>query len=299
MNRFFLLITILILISSCATQNLSKIELKGEKSYAMNSDVWMEKVGELNGNQAEKTERPNYVFVESGDSIYSIASRYQMLVKQIADLNGFKWPYKLYVGQKVILQSSSLDSEAAESIEIIRSPINDEGDSDIIMPEEKKIVLDDHLSKDHVLEKKKTKTTGKNKVNIIKPVVKFAWPVNGKIIHKFGLIEGGIKNDGINIAANIGAPVKSTMGGQVIYSGNELARYGNLIIIKHDNGWFSAYAHLEKITKSKNDIVKTGEIIGLVGKTGTVPSPQLHFAIRDGKTPVNPLQYLPKKVNIE
>ena len=140
-----------------------------------------------------------------------------------------------------------------------------------------------------------------NKVNIIKDSKSlFNWPLYGKVTEDFGDKPGGVKHDGINIEANKGDEVKAARAGQVVYSGNELSGYGNLVILKHDNGWLSAYAHLDKTLVKKNEQVRNGQVIGNVGQTGNVLIPQLHFALRiAGKKPVDPILYLPKRVNFD
>lgn len=121
----------------------------------------------------------------------------------------------------------------------------------------------------------------------------FIWPVQGKIISRFGPRKGGLYNDGINISAPEGSEVRAAADGTVVYSGNELRGYGNLLLIKHDNGYVTAYAHTSKNTASKDDIVHKGDVIAYVGKTGHVSSPQLHFSLRRDRKAVNPEKYLP------
>jgi murein DD-endopeptidase MepM/ murein hydrolase activator NlpD len=124
---------------------------------------------------------------------------------------------------------------------------------------------------------------------------RFIWPVaGGKVVSHFGPKAGGKANDGINISVSEGEPVWAAADGMVVYAGNQLPSYGNMIIVRHDGGWMTAYAHTRSISVKKNDYVKQGEIIGYVGMTGNVKTPQLHFALRNGKTPVDPEQYLPK-----
>ena len=121
---------------------------------------------------------------------------------------------------------------------------------------------------------------------------KFIWPVKGKLISKYGKSSDGFFNDGININSKLNQEVGASNEGVVIYSGNEIPGYGNLVLIKHSQNWITAYAHLGKVSIEKGDKVKKGQIIGLVGKTGNVRKPQLHFEIRKGKEAVNPLNYL-------
>jgi murein DD-endopeptidase MepM/ murein hydrolase activator NlpD len=120
----------------------------------------------------------------------------------------------------------------------------------------------------------------------------FLWPVRGHVLEGFGSGPGGTHNDGINIAAPRGAPVEAADGGIVAYAGNELRGYGNLILVKHQNGWISAYAHCDLILVKKGEKVARGQVIARVGSTGNVSEPQLHFELRRGNKPVDPQEYL-------
>ena len=120
------------------------------------------------------------------------------------------------------------------------------------------------------------------------------WPLRGRLISNFGAKAKGLHNDGINIAAPLGAPVRAAKEGVVAYAGNELRGFGNLLLIKHANGWVTAYAHAGKVLVKRGDKVGKGQIVARVGKTGAVTRPQLHFEMRRGKRPVNPKRYLRK-----
>ena len=119
------------------------------------------------------------------------------------------------------------------------------------------------------------------------------WPVNGKVVSNFGLVGKGRKNDGINIKAAIGTNVKAADKGIVAYAGNELKGFGNLVLIKHSDGYITAYAHNDRLYVKKGQKVLRGEKIATVGRTGSVNTPQLHFEVRAGKKAVNPRSYLP------
>ncbi len=123
---------------------------------------------------------------------------------------------------------------------------------------------------------------------------RFRWPVRGRIISDFGVKPGGTRNDGINLAVPEGAEVKAADDGVVIYSGNELKGYGNLVLVRHSDGWVSAYAHNSKLSVSRGDNVRRGDTIGLAGTTGSVSQPQVHFELRKGNKPIDPLRYLAK-----
>ncbi len=118
------------------------------------------------------------------------------------------------------------------------------------------------------------------------------WPVRGRIIAGFGPKPNGLQNDGINLAVPEGTPVKAAEDGVVAYAGNELKGYGNLVLVRHSNGFVTAYAHASEIMVKRGDAIKRGQVIAKSGQTGNVTSPQLHFEIRKGSTPVDPAQFL-------
>jgi murein DD-endopeptidase MepM/ murein hydrolase activator NlpD len=120
----------------------------------------------------------------------------------------------------------------------------------------------------------------------------FRWPARGRIIAGFGPSPNGLQNDGINLAVPEGTPIKAADDGVVAYAGNELKGYGNLVLVRHSNGFVTAYAHASEILVKRGETVKRGEVIARSGQTGNVTSPQLHFEIRKGSTPVDPAQFL-------
>jgi murein DD-endopeptidase MepM/ murein hydrolase activator NlpD len=120
----------------------------------------------------------------------------------------------------------------------------------------------------------------------------FRWPVRGRVIAGFGQKVNGASNDGINLAVPEGTSVKAAEDGVVAYAGNELKGYGNLVLVRHSNGFVTAYAHASEVSVKRGDQVKRGQIIARAGQTGTATSPQLHFEVRKGSTPVDPTQYL-------
>jgi len=120
----------------------------------------------------------------------------------------------------------------------------------------------------------------------------FRWPVRGKVITSYGSKTNGKSNDGINLAVPEGTPVKAAEDGVVAYSGNELKGYGNLVLVRHSNGYVTAYAHASELLVKRGDTIKRGQIIAKSGQSGEVGSPQLHFEIRKGSSPVDPLQFL-------
>ncbi len=126
----------------------------------------------------------------------------------------------------------------------------------------------------------------------------FRWPVRGRVINGFGPKTAGAQNDGINVAVPEGTPVKAAEDGVVAYAGNELKSYGNLVLIRHSNGYVTAYAHTSEIMVKRDEPIKRGQVIAKSGQTGNVTAPQLHFEIRKGSSPVDPMPYLDKGGNI-
>ena len=120
----------------------------------------------------------------------------------------------------------------------------------------------------------------------------FTWPVNGNIIEQFGTSSRGVHNDGVNIAASEGDAVRASQEGEVAFVGSGLKAFGNLVLVKHRSGWITAYAHLGNVTVTEGDFLEKGQVLGVVGQTGRVDSPQLHFEIRKSREPVDPEEFL-------
>lgn len=121
----------------------------------------------------------------------------------------------------------------------------------------------------------------------------FVWPADGRILSTFGPKARGLRNDGINIETRRGDPIRAIDNGVVAYAGNELRGFGNMILIKHQGGWVSTYAHNDRLLVSRGERVRRGQTIARAGSTGRADGPQLHFELRKGMTPVDPLAHLP------
>jgi murein DD-endopeptidase MepM/ murein hydrolase activator NlpD len=128
---------------------------------------------------------------------------------------------------------------------------------------------------------------------------RFIWPVRGERLSGFGMKSTGHKNDGLNIAARSGEPVRAAAAGQVVFAGDQVREFGNLVLLKHPNGWVTAYAHLQGISVTYNQQVAQGQAIGVAGTTGNVTQSQVHFELRyspnlrDKAAPVDPMLVLP------
>ncbi|HEY8246294.1 MAG TPA: peptidoglycan DD-metalloendopeptidase family protein [Hyphomicrobium sp.] len=121
---------------------------------------------------------------------------------------------------------------------------------------------------------------------------KLRWPVSGRIINGFGQRTDGTHNDGINLSVPLGTSVHAAESGTVAYAGSELKGYGNLILLRHDNGWVTAYAHNDQLTVKRGDKVQRGQVIATAGRSGSVDQPQVHFELRQGSKPVDPVPFL-------
>ena len=120
----------------------------------------------------------------------------------------------------------------------------------------------------------------------------FLWPLRGRVIATYGEQGRGLHNDGINIAAPRGTPIRAAENGVVAYAGNEIRGFGNLLLIRHAGGYMTAYAHADTLLVKRGDTVHRGQTIARVGATGSVTEPQLHFEIREGSQPVDPQRFL-------
>ncbi len=234
--------------------------------------------------------------IESGESLYTIARRYDVTAQAIIQANGFSSPDKIYVGQRIIipgradLLAAKGPGKVAVAAEAADEPIevaSIETNPAPALPAKREVVAP---------VEEKTEVANVENVPLQQPSVepvlsgagKFRWPVSGRVITDFS----NSKQTGINIEAPEGAAIRAAENGQVIYVGNGVEGYGNLILIRHPNGFVSAYAHLKDTKVSKGDIVSRGDQIGTAGMTGSVSRPQLHFELRKGATPVDPVPLL-------
>jgi len=225
------------------------------------------------------TER--YYTVKYGDSLYTVAWRYGLDYKKVARWNRISAPYTIYPGQKLYLNPRVNSSSVA------------------LKPEKKKnTAVSKNKAKPHPgtskskLSVNKSTTKPDDISEQINKSVEWLWPVHGNVVKSFSAKARGKK--GIDIAGARGQSIKAASSGKVVYSGSGLVGYGQLIIIKHNNKYLSAYAHNSKLFVSEGDKVKSGQKIAELGSTGT-DRPKLYFEIRQNGDPVDPLRYLPKR----
>lgn len=214
--------------------------------------------------------------VVRGDTVYDISRRYGIDMWSLVRANGMAKPYTIFAGQKLRLPGARFAEDAR--------PAKTGG----------KVGW---AAKGKATAKDRTKGPAKvARVKLPPPPPRaggrFTWPVRGTILSAFGAKPGGLHNDGINIAAKAGSPVRAADNGVVAYSGNELRGFGNLLLVKHAGGWMTAYAHNAKLLVARGTRVTRGQVIANAGATGSVTRPQLHFEIRKGKAAVDPSRYL-------
>jgi murein DD-endopeptidase MepM/ murein hydrolase activator NlpD len=221
--------------------------------------------------------------VKGGQTLDSIARIYHKPVTQIARANNLSVGAKLKAGDRITIPELKEASQATPArVEASASPARGT------------VVMADASQSAHVVGSAPV-TSSQDTVKNAEPAGSlpgFRWPVRGRVIAAFGPKPNGVQNDGINLAVPEGTPIKAAEDGVVAYAGSELKGYGNLVLVRHSNGFVTAYAHASDILVKRGETVKRGQVIAHAGQTGTVTSPQLHFEIRKGATPVDPAQYL-------
>ena len=121
----------------------------------------------------------------------------------------------------------------------------------------------------------------------------FLWPVDGSIVGRFGEGPDGRRNDGVNLAATLGAPVRAAENGIVVFAGETVPAFGRMLLIRHAEGYLTAYAHNDTLLTRVGDVVERGQTIALAGNTGSVTAPQVHFELRKGTDALDPAEHLP------
>jgi murein DD-endopeptidase MepM/ murein hydrolase activator NlpD len=234
--------------------------------------------------------------VNKGDTLHSIARRNHVPVGELARANNLDQSAKLSIGMKLTVPGNK--SAAAEPPPAVAAPAQQQLAA-LTPPATRSITpaapqQSARLAQSNVqVEEKPAEPAANAKPSeTTSALPSFRWPVRGKVITSYGAKTNGKANDGINVAVPEGTPVKAAEDGIVAYSGNELKGYGNLILVRHSNGYVTAYAHASELLVRRGDTIKRGQIIAKSGQSGEVGSPQLHFEIRKGSSPVDPLQFL-------
>ncbi|HXL13775.1 MAG TPA: LysM peptidoglycan-binding domain-containing M23 family metallopeptidase [Bradyrhizobium sp.] len=236
---------------------------------------------------------PTVHVVNRGDTLLSIARRNHVPLSQLAKANGLEPTAKLKIGDKLTVPGVKTAATPATGGAADQPPAN------ALTPPSTKLAgtpgnqpQSAHLAQTAPKLEEVPAETPVKAADATGALPTFRWPVRGKVITSYGAKTNGKANDGINLAVPEGTPVKAAEDGVVAYSGNELKGYGNLVLIRHSNGYVTAYAHASELMVKRGETIKRGQVIAKSGQSGEVGSPQLHFEIRKGSAPVDPLQFL-------
>ena len=301
---------------------LSSLALMAVLSGCLGGDRALLPVSNAPLREEVKDVPPNGIIpVEPGDTIYTIANRYQVTPRRIILGNNLAPPYDLSglttinvpkprlhivagnetldtiasrysVSKSDILALNSLDGSGAlrPGMAVAIPRRLDYSNLDLPSDTSAPLVPETPAATGTAVIPETTLSTKTVSYSAAAPT--FTWPVNGQIIEAYGTSAKGVQNDGVNIAANEGDDVRASHKGEVAFVGSGLKAFGNLVLVKHDDGWITAYAHLSEVTVAEGDFLNRGDVLGKVGMTGRVDQPQLHFEIRKARTPVNPEDYL-------
>ncbi len=267
-----------------------------------------------------------YVYVlQPKDTLFGVSRRFAVPVKNLYALNGLAVDSALRVGQKILLPASAVDKGVEDhangpTMTKVKTVLAAAAPAKPVVtppPPAKPVVAEPSTTTAPPVVKPTVAApaAAPAKPVVAKPVPpvagfpanaqiaqmgkgKFVWPVKGHVLVPFGQLAPNIRNDGINIAASAGTEVKAASDGTVVYEGDQVKELGNTIYIKHDNGWYTGYSHLQNMKVKNNERVSKGQVIGTVGQTGTIDKPQLHFEIRytpstDIARPIDPTLVLP------
>jgi murein DD-endopeptidase MepM/ murein hydrolase activator NlpD len=261
---------------------------------------------------------PTYV-VADGDTLNSVSRRFNVGIRALAETNRLEPPYRIVPGSRLLIPSADgampavATTNVTPNTEHVLQPAT-EANAEAQTPAAPQDASPDHFlhappgmeATPQPQPQPQSESQPRQEASIPVPSpstprapVKglpnprgFLWPIQGDIVSGFGPKAGGAQNDGVNIVAKRGTSVRAAEDGVVVYVGNELRGYGNLLLIRHANGWMTAYAHNDELLVEKGASVKRGQIIAKVGGTGGVGSPQLHFEVRQGGRPIDPMQIM-------
>ncbi len=223
--------------------------------------------------------------VQPSETLYSVSRLYGIDTTTLARSNALPPPYTVFVGQSLVLPAPVQVAEGVTAPAAAPEPKPQAGEARPLPPPKIEPAAG---------------PGSRTELAALPPphaggAGRFLWPVRGRLLTDYGAGEGGTRNDGINIAAPAGTTVLAADAGTVAYAGNELRGYGNLILIKHANGWMTAYAHNSVLLVRRGEKVRRGQPIARIGATGAVTRPQLHFEIRHGAKALDPTDYLPPR----
>lgn len=223
--------------------------------------------------------RPSSHTVRRGENLYRIGLRYNINYLDLAAHNGISAPYSIEVGQEIRIPNGQVRTVSLEPPAVRDRP-------------RRPVTPDTPVTVESADPPPRREPPASSPPPAASAPVSFQWPIQGEILSTFGPKPDGRRNDGINIAADEGDSVRAAAGGTVVYAGGELQGYGELVLIRHEGGWVTAYAHNSRLLVAEGDRVEQGQLIAEAGSTGSVDTSQVHFEIRRGVTPEDPMRHL-------
>ena len=298
------LLSAAVLLGACgAIWPNSQLRLKSNRASSQStvsaepSKTSQERANAIGNEHSVSTQQPKRQasrhIVQKGDTLYSIARAHRVPLKRLIEDNKLAPPYNLVVGD--VLRVSQQRTHSVQNGETIYSIARRQG---VPVPELIRlnqlsppfiIKIGDLLSIPEPFSQESLRTAN---LPPSRPGRGFAWPARGKIIAQFGTSRQGVENVGIDIALPYGAPVRAAADGIVVYSGNRLRGYGNLLLIRHSSGYLTAYAYNSRLLAQRGDRVQRGQLIARAGNSGDVEETQLHFEIRKGSIAIDPERLL-------
>lgn len=231
---------------------------------------------------------PSTHVVNRGETLMSLSRRYNVPLSQLAKANSLTPTSQLGIGSKVIIPGGKAAAAATQ-------PASEQKPANQLVaqaPQTKPAASEPQQKARLASATPDIPEAEPAKAETTSALPAFRWPARGRVITAYGAKTNGKQNDGINVAVPEGTPIKAAEDGVVAYSGSELKDYGNLVLVRHSNGYVTAYAHASELMVKRGDPIKRGQTIAKSGQTGGVSSPQLHFEIRKGSSPVDPMQFL-------
>lgn len=248
-----------------------------------------QRVAEVRDSSNLKKTTQKYHVVAHGDTLYSIAWRYGLDYHSLAAVNRIKEPYLIHSGQKIRIDLAANKVNIFPSRSLPVTKLSDKKQQDNSVNSKVTKQSKEKLKRSEI----NTNSANSYGVNGTVPgTFKWQWPANGRLLASFQGAAGS--NKGIDLEGKLGESVIAAAAGQVVYSGSGLRGYGNLLIIKHNEFFLSAYAHNNRLLVKEGDFVKAGQRIADMGLSGT-DRVKLHFEIRSEGKPVDPQKYLPAR----
>jgi len=274
--RQFSILWVMLLLSACSTGYAPVTDIRSSQGYNKSSIV---------KNRVKITKVPHRYKVSKGDTLYSIAWKFGLDFKSLAKINNINSNYIIHVGQALVIKSPNKKSSINKTVQLSANSDN----KAVVNAPVSAAKPQKRSNKSSVIQTPTKQSTNNKYVKSSNSRVSWKLPVKGSVIRRFSN-----ENKGLDFKGQAGDAVYAAASGKVVYAGNGIIGYGNLIIIKHSQEYLSAYAHNSVILITENKLIKAGEKIAEIGSTGTTKT-MLHFEIRKDGEPVDPLKYLPKK----